>query len=125
MFFKLVEYSRILPQPVQLKLQVCKGSSWRTIANLGLLLILFFIIWVAILTVNSSGNLIKICFCGVLYYITILLDFKHAVTLTLNRIFVFVVSFFIRPGSRNVAGETEAPVLILLHPVLNKKTATE
>jgi hypothetical protein len=32
-FFKEVEYSRIRPQPVQVRLQVCSGSSCRTVAN--------------------------------------------------------------------------------------------
>jgi len=36
---------------------------------------------------------------------------------------VFGVSFLIRPGNKKVAGETEAPVLIPLHPVLNKNIA--
>ncbi len=30
-----VEYSRIRPQPVQVRLQVWSGSNWSTIANLG------------------------------------------------------------------------------------------
>ena len=28
-----VEYSRMRPQPVQVRLQVCSGSSWSTVAN--------------------------------------------------------------------------------------------
>ena len=32
-FFSEVEYSRIRPQPVQVRLQVCSGSSCSTVAN--------------------------------------------------------------------------------------------
>ena len=32
--FSDVEYSRMRPQPVQVRLQVCSGSSWSTVANL-------------------------------------------------------------------------------------------
>src|SRR2546422_209204 len=35
MSFRLVEYSRIRPHPVQVKLHVCSGSSWSTSANFG------------------------------------------------------------------------------------------
>ena len=58
MSFRLVEYSRIRPQPVQVKLHVCKGSSCRTMANLGVRLILCLTICNAILAVSAKGNLI-------------------------------------------------------------------
>jgi hypothetical protein len=35
MSLRLVEYSRMRPQPVQVRLQVCSGSSCSTSANLG------------------------------------------------------------------------------------------
>jgi hypothetical protein len=40
MSLRLVEYSRIRPQPVQVRLHVCSGSSCSTNANFGVLRIL-------------------------------------------------------------------------------------
>src|SRR2546423_9062137 len=51
-----VEYSRIRPQPVHVKLHVCNGSSWRTIANFGVFRSLCLMMWPAIFAVNASGN---------------------------------------------------------------------
>ncbi len=45
------------PHPVQVRLQVCRGSSCSTMANLGLRLILCLMIWDAILAVSAKGNL--------------------------------------------------------------------
>ena len=36
MSLREVEYSRMRPQPVQVRLQVCNGSSCRTVANLSI-----------------------------------------------------------------------------------------
>src|SRR5881397_3425489 len=54
-----VEYSRIRPQPVQVRLQVCNGSSCRTVANFSVPRSFRPIIYAAILLVRASGNLIK------------------------------------------------------------------
>src|ERR1700688_28537 len=53
-----VEYSRIRPQPVQVRLQVCNGSSCSTRANLPVFLILLVIMWRAIFADSVNGNLI-------------------------------------------------------------------
>src|ERR1700712_2038236 len=52
-----VEYSRIRPQPVQVRLQVCSGSSWRTVAYLGVPRSLCLRMYPAILSVSGNGNL--------------------------------------------------------------------
>src|SRR5437879_5947973 len=54
-----VEYSRIRPQPVQVRLQVCNGSNWSTVANFFVPRSLWPIMYAAILVVNASGNLIR------------------------------------------------------------------
>src|SRR6185436_19564788 len=56
MSLRLVEYSRIRPQPVHVKLHVCNGSSCRTIADLGVLRTLCFMMWPAIFADNANGN---------------------------------------------------------------------
>src|SRR6185312_2200519 len=56
MSLRLVEYSRMRPQPVQVRLQVCSGSSCRTMANLGVRLTLCLIIWPAIFAESAKGN---------------------------------------------------------------------
>src|SRR5205823_10917511 len=53
-----VEYSRIRPQPVQVRLQVCNGSSWSTVANFFVPRSLWPIMYAAILLVSARGNLI-------------------------------------------------------------------
>src|SRR5580693_1103601 len=58
MSLRLVEYSRIRPQPVQVRLQVCNGSSWRTRANLPVFLILLVMMCRAIFADSVKGNLI-------------------------------------------------------------------
>src|SRR5882672_2449768 len=58
MSLRLVEYSRMRPQPVQVRLQVCNGSSWSTRANFPVLLILLVMMWRAIFADNVNGNLI-------------------------------------------------------------------
>src|SRR5664280_839666 len=55
----LVEYSRMRPHPVHVRLQVCRGSSWSTIANLGVRRNLCRIIWPAIFADNAKGNRIN------------------------------------------------------------------
>src|SRR5580658_10852718 len=64
MSLRLVEYSRMRPQPVQVRLQVWRGSSCRTKANLGVRNSLCLTMWAAILTVNASGNRIIFSLLG-------------------------------------------------------------
>src|SRR5205823_13061688 len=54
-----VEYSRIRPQPVQVRLQVCNGSSCNTVANFFVPRILWPTMYAAILVVSAKGNLIE------------------------------------------------------------------
>src|SRR5213083_2714322 len=54
-----VEYSRIRPHPVQVRLQVCSGSSCRTVANFLVPRSLCPTMYVAILAVSGRGNLIE------------------------------------------------------------------
>src|SRR5271167_4030941 len=58
MSLRLVEYSRMRPQPVQVRLQVCNGSNCRTSANFPVFLILLVIMCRAIFADNVNGNLI-------------------------------------------------------------------
>src|SRR6266700_1142627 len=58
MSLRLVEYSRMRPQPVQVRLQVCNGSSWSTRANLPVFLILLVMMCRAIFADRVKGNLI-------------------------------------------------------------------
>src|SRR5881398_1583092 len=51
-----VEYSRIRPQPVQVRLQVCSGSSCKTMANFGVLRSLCLMMWPAIFADSARGN---------------------------------------------------------------------
>src|SRR5919197_5334710 len=54
-----VEYSRIRPQPVQVRLHVCSGSSWSTVANFLVPRSLCPITYAAIFAVSGKGNLIQ------------------------------------------------------------------
>src|SRR5438477_4953560 len=54
-----VEYSRIRPQPVQVRLQVCNGSSCKTVANFFVPRTLWPMMYAAILLVSAKGNLIE------------------------------------------------------------------
>src|SRR5262249_35512109 len=54
-----VEYSRIRPQPVHVRLHVCNGSSWSTVANFLGPRSLCPITYAAIFAVSGRGNLIK------------------------------------------------------------------
>src|SRR5262249_2034945 len=54
-----VEYSRIRPQPVHVRLHVCNGSSWSTVANFLVPRSLCPITYAAIFAVSGKGNLIK------------------------------------------------------------------
>src|SRR5437762_12885651 len=51
-----VEYSRIRPQPVHVRLQVCSGSSCKAIANFGVLRSLCLMMWPAIFADRARGN---------------------------------------------------------------------
>src|SRR6266851_5937259 len=54
-----VEYSRIRPQPVQVRLQVWSGSSCRTVANFSVRRSFWLMMYAAILVVSARGNLIR------------------------------------------------------------------
>src|SRR3954466_8037062 len=54
-----VEYSRMRPQPVQVRLQVWSGSSWSTVANFSVPRSLLPMIYAAIFVVSARGNLIR------------------------------------------------------------------
>src|SRR5437867_10414865 len=61
---RLVEYSRMRPQLVHVKLQVWSGSSCSTTANLGVRSSLCFTMCRANFAVSASGNRIMlICLC--------------------------------------------------------------
>src|SRR5436190_12268708 len=57
---RLVEYSRMRPQLVQVKLHVWSGSSCRTKANFGVRSSLCFTMCRAIFAVSASGNRIML-----------------------------------------------------------------
>src|SRR5215472_14664685 len=59
MSLRWVEYSRMRPQPVQVRLQVWSGSSCKTKANLGVRRTLCLTICRTIFAVNASGNRIR------------------------------------------------------------------
>src|SRR5437588_8269932 len=59
MSLREVEYSRIRPQPVQVRLQVCNGSSCNTVANFFVPRSLWPMMYAAILLVSDKGNLIE------------------------------------------------------------------
>src|SRR6266850_3648993 len=59
MSLRLVEYSRMRPQLVQVRLQVCSGSSWSTSANFGVRRILWLTICRVIFAVKASGKRIE------------------------------------------------------------------
>src|SRR5207245_10616164 len=59
MSFREVEYSRIRPQPVQVRLQVCNGSSCKTVANFLVPRTLWPTMYAAILVVSAKGNLLE------------------------------------------------------------------
>src|SRR6185503_14437851 len=56
MSLRLVEYSRMRPQPVQVRLQVCNGSNCRTMANFGVRLSLCLMMCLAIFAVSARGK---------------------------------------------------------------------
>src|ERR1041385_3754644 len=58
MSLRLVEYSRMRPQPVQVRLQVCSGSNWSTSANFSVFLSLLVMMCRAIFADKVNGNLI-------------------------------------------------------------------
>src|SRR5208283_2100417 len=59
-----VEYSRMRPQPVQVRLQVCSGSSCKTMANFGVLRSLCLMMCPAILAESARGNRINLILSG-------------------------------------------------------------
>src|SRR6185436_18986442 len=59
MSLRLVEYSRMRPQPVQVKLQVWSGSSCSTSANFEVRNSLCLTIWRAIFAVSANGKRIE------------------------------------------------------------------
>src|SRR5712691_10747479 len=60
MSLRLVEYSRMRPQPVQVRLQVWRGSSCKTSENLGVPRILCLMMCLAIFAVSANGNRIRV-----------------------------------------------------------------
>src|SRR6266496_3060409 len=56
MSLRFVEYSRMRPQPVQVRLQVWSGSSCNTMANFGVLRSLCLIMCLAIFAVSARGK---------------------------------------------------------------------
>src|SRR2546426_9976064 len=56
MSLRLVEYSRMRPQPVQVRLQVWSGSSCKTMANFGVLRSLCLTMCLAIFAVSARGK---------------------------------------------------------------------
>ena len=112
-----VEYSRMRPQPVQVRLQVCNGSSCKTMANLGVLRILCLMMWLAIFFVSAKGKRIN-------YLIE-----TNSVEISGNEpgAFVEAGSAFIKcptPGRKKSMGETLWVVLIPLQPAANNPNAT-
>src|SRR6266853_5685763 len=67
MSLRLVEYSRMRPQPVQVRLHVCNGSSCSTKANLGVRRTLCRMMCRAIFAVNARGNRIRRILSGMKY----------------------------------------------------------
>src|SRR5678815_3312546 len=66
MSLSLVEYSRMRPQPVHVKLHVCSGSSCRTTANFGVRRSLCLMMCRAIFAVSANGN--RISLSSLCYY---------------------------------------------------------
>src|SRR5580658_7497730 len=64
MSLRLVEYSRMRPQPVQVKLHVCSGSSCNTKENFGVRESFCLTTWAAIFAVHPSGNRIVLVNLG-------------------------------------------------------------
>src|ERR1035438_9260586 len=113
-----VEYSRMRPQPVQVRLQVCSGSSCKTIANLGVLRSLCLMMWLAIFFVNANGKRI--------------IYFKQATSTeaSVNETGAFVVagagSAFKKlpiPGKKKSSGETVFDALMPPQPASSNEMA--
>src|SRR5580692_11494947 len=64
MSLRLVEYSRMRPQPVQVRLHVCSGSSCNTKENFGVRVSFCLTTWAAIFAVHPSGNRIVLVYLG-------------------------------------------------------------
>src|SRR5208283_3723439 len=109
MSLRLVEYSRMRPHPVQVRLHVCSGSSCKTIANFGVLRSLCLTIWPAIFADKANGNRI------VLNY------WAKATSLEITGPAVGALvmggSALSKPGKKNDAGETVWLALMPPHPV--------
>src|ERR1043166_4213889 len=110
MSFRFVEYSRIRPQPVHVKLHVCNGSSCKTIANFGVLRTLCLMMWPAIFADNANGNRIV---------------YRASATCLTAGVSGKVTSFVAggglalsNPGRKNDAGETLWVLLIPLQPAV-------
>src|SRR5580700_8701986 len=98
MSLRLVEYSRIRPHPVQVRLQVCSGSSCKTMANLGVLRSLCLMMWLAIFFVSANGKRIVIYFAEAT-------SFKGS-TSTNGSLVLHCGSALRIPGRKKLAGET-------------------
>src|SRR5208283_3384813 len=90
-----VEYSRMRPQPVQVRLQVWSGSSCSTMANFGVLRSLCLMMWLAIFFVSANGKRI--------------IYFTEAISAGISGAKAGALveqSFFSSPGRKKLAGET-------------------
>src|SRR6202012_1696664 len=94
-----VEYSRMRPQPVQVRLQVCNGSNWRTMANFGVLRSLCLTMWLAIFFVSANGKRIN-------DYWTEANSLESSLGNTAGALVAGGVLFFKMPGIKKSMGET-------------------
>src|ERR1039457_7214798 len=121
MSLRLVEYSRMRPQPVQVRLQVCSGSSCKTMANLGVLRSLCLMMWLAIFFVSAKGK-------RIIYFTE-----ASSVEISGNAAGAFVRggSAFIKnprmrpppPGMKKSRGETVCDALMPPQPAHNSEDA--
>ena len=111
MSFRLVEYSRIRPQPVQVRLQVCKGSNCNTRANFGVRRTLCLMMCRAIFAVSASGNRIW-------NYWACATVIGNSCNTSMS--LVEGAEFWINAGSKKVAGDTPYDVLMPLQPALRR-----
>ena len=112
--FRLVEYSRMRPHPVQVRLHVWRGSSCSTIANFGVCLRRCLTIWPAIFAESAKGN-------RMIYRAAI----RGAVSVgSAEKLGMGRVSYLPRKlGKRNVIGVTVPVARNPVQPVIVKNVA--